>query len=845
MKRTLLHVLYTVCIVYIIGCNECTVNCANTDNFPGPFANSTSPVILSTDPTGDRAGIGNISVATAVSVTFDQKMNADTVTAYHPDSGTTCANTSLRLFQDGSSDETDCILMREKPAAGNDGKTFTVTPKNPLEHDTNYKIAVKNRVAALDSMHMVADYASAYGFRTESISQKGPKVTSTDPTGDRAGIGNISVATAVSVTFDQKMNADTVTAYHPDSGTTCANTSLRLFQDGSSDETDCILMREKPAAGNDGKTFTVTPKNPLEHDTNYKIAVKNRVAALDSMHMVADYASAYGFRTELSPQAAPVVESLEPANSFEATVALLPTIKVTFNRAIKKDTLTVNTANTTCDSNKYSLQVSKDANFSGNSCIRMKSQPVASNGDRIFTVVPYGKLSPLKIHYVKVAKKVRSAENLPMGTDFNGRFGTRFQPVAWKPHKRNGYTILNKYTSYAYHPQLTVFNGKLFAAWSEQGQQNGHDRSIAVVEVLHGDNWYYLEPNSRTDMSLPTSNAFYTRLTVFDNSLYASWCVTNRRRITVERLDKLTNVYRSEWSNQDDHALQIPAGGDCAASRLTVFNDKLHAIWRWRYQKNTRDPHNYYLQMAEFQATQNGTRKLGDWFWTGRANYYYNYYQPHQLTIVSDDFAVQTAVFQGKLYAAMTRFAYPQPDQILVAEWQEENETWRRIPDIVFRVEWDKSAADPQLIPFDDSLWLIWSEATLTRIEGKIRVKRWDGEMPDWKVSEFPASDGIQYSNSGARYPRAIVFNDALFAIWTEGNIKRYGTVKGGKLKAKYLFSAGPNGWQSVATDGMTIRMDEPTLALLGDRLFIAGIDMDKSDGDLDYWIKMYEAVLE
>ncbi len=94
-------------------------------------------------------------------------------------------------------------------------------------------------------------------------------------------------------------------------------------------------------------------------------------------------------------ETAPTLSSLSPAN--EATeVSVSSSIAVTFDEAMKTSSITTNTADTDCDG---SIQVSADS-FS--TCVQMDAAPVASNGDKTFTLTPASNLSNSETYKIRV-----------------------------------------------------------------------------------------------------------------------------------------------------------------------------------------------------------------------------------------------------------------------------------------------------------------------------------------------------------------------------------------------------------------------------------------------------------
>ena len=96
-----------------------------------------SPTIVTVNPTDNSS---DVTVSTAIAVTFSEKISTSTVTTNTGD--TTCSGT----FQLSSDNFSNCIRMSATPTVSNDGKTFTVTPADNLSGRTTYKLKLSNSV---------------------------------------------------------------------------------------------------------------------------------------------------------------------------------------------------------------------------------------------------------------------------------------------------------------------------------------------------------------------------------------------------------------------------------------------------------------------------------------------------------------------------------------------------------------------------------------------------------------------------------------------------------------------------------------------------------------------------
>ena len=107
----------------------------------------------------------------------------------------------------------------------------------------------------------------------------------------------------------------------------------------------------------------------------------------------------------------PDVASTTPAGGTDAIIKGT-TVAVTFTEAINTSTISANTTDTTCSG---AIQVSAD-NFV--TCVRMSAAPVASNGNRTFTVSPLGGLASATSYRVRVTTAVQDLAGNPMTSQF-------------------------------------------------------------------------------------------------------------------------------------------------------------------------------------------------------------------------------------------------------------------------------------------------------------------------------------------------------------------------------------------------------------------------------------------
>ncbi len=101
--------------------------------------------------------------------------------------------------------------------------------------------------------------------------------------------------------------------------------------------------------------------------------------------------------------------STSPENG-DSNVSVSTAIVISFNKTIKPNTLTTNIENTSCSG---SVQLSENS-FS--SCIQMSASPVASDGNKSFTVNPLSNLALSTSYTLRLTSQIKDEENRSIDT---------------------------------------------------------------------------------------------------------------------------------------------------------------------------------------------------------------------------------------------------------------------------------------------------------------------------------------------------------------------------------------------------------------------------------------------
>ncbi|MCP4755353.1 MAG: DUF1566 domain-containing protein, partial [Proteobacteria bacterium] len=331
-------------------------------------------------------GTTEVDIYSGIYVIFNQSMDPSTVTANTSD--TSCSG-SVQVSNDNFA---TCVQMSQSIYVNSTATAIGVYPSAPLASNTLYKIKIKSSALNKDGQNL-EEYLSSVGFQTGESTSSPPEVASVSPSDSATGV---DILTSISVTFDMAMIPWSITTNTSD--TSCSG-SIQVSTD---DFATCAQMNsDDPVANSSNTTFSLHPELGLDPNETYRVKVVARLGGggpqdmSNSNFMIGDYVTTIGSGFQTGPPPLPDVVSLAPAEG-EGDVDIFSPISVTFNLPMVPATITTNTSDTSCSGN---FQVSVDG---FGTCLRMVSDPVASNSDRTFTVQPYSPLAPATIHLVKM-----------------------------------------------------------------------------------------------------------------------------------------------------------------------------------------------------------------------------------------------------------------------------------------------------------------------------------------------------------------------------------------------------------------------------------------------------------
>jgi hypothetical protein len=241
------------------------------------------PVVVSTDPAN---GATNVVTNKIISVTFNEPMNAATITA------------ASFMLKDGSNAVGGTISYS--------GNTAVFTPASDLKANTVYTGIITTAVKDVAKNSLIADYV--WSFNTGNT----PIVVSTDPTN---GTTNVQLNKIVTATFSTAMNPTTITS------------SSFMLKNGTTAVAGAVSYV--------GMVATFTPTTALLPNTVYTGTITNTVKDVAGNTMTNNYVWSFATGTGV----APTVISTDPANNA-TNVALTKIIKANFSTAMDASTVT-------------------------------------------------------------------------------------------------------------------------------------------------------------------------------------------------------------------------------------------------------------------------------------------------------------------------------------------------------------------------------------------------------------------------------------------------------------------------------------------------------------------------
>ncbi|WP_237167794.1 dockerin type I domain-containing protein [Paenibacillus yonginensis] len=294
-------------------------------------------------------------------------------------------------------------------------------------------------------------------------------------------------------------------------------------------------------------------------------------------------------------------------------------------------------------------------------------------------------------------------------------------------------------SSSASSPSLTVYQGCLYAIWTEAetSSMGGYPFNQVMVKKNCGEGWV-----STTNGNNPVSGSGRGELPVllvYQDDLYAAWMGTSDgstgRKIQVKKYDG--NV----WTSEAEDMTFVP-NGTAFGPRLAVYQDELYLTWS---EQMADSP--YYSYIPVMKRTINSAGKVS---WVNVSG---------NLGITNTTTSAGSPVLQaynGLLYAV---WRDNNPTQLKISSF--DGSTWSSVGSgNLDKAAGDKSQ-DPNLFVYNQKLVAVWNDLDSQGFHWNSRVEEFDGT--NWS----PADQGLPDTNTGNVTSFALL-NNAMYLAWSD-----------------------------------------------------------------------------
>lgn len=370
---------------------------------------------------------------------------------------------------------------------------------------------------------------------------------------------------------------------------------------------------------------------------------------------------------------------------------------------------------------------------------------------------------------------------------------------------------LNKNSSLeAGEPALAVFNGKLYATWTEAALQNTGPGQVRVA-VYNGDDsapaWSFVDGNGATGINWDTTHhAQFASLIASDGKLYATWeefgGTGNDVRVAVYNGDDTSPAWAFVDGNSADGLDENPTQGAADPSSLAVFNGSLYVTW-------TEFVPLWNLSAAVNRvAVYNGNDSSPQWSFIDGNN---------PTGGLATGGSPKLTPFNSKLYISGSGVSVNvYRNDLSPIAWQLVN------GNPAFQVlQWNTadSAANQVATDYNSKLYLMWSEqppvseSILPASHIRAVVYNGNDSAPAWRFVDGNNANGIDVGLT----PFMAVAGGHLYSAWFEDPRIRVATYNGS--------DAAP-GWTFVDQGGITKdpagRANSEWMAVLNSKLYVA-----------------------
>lgn len=335
---------------------------------------------------------------------------------------------------------------------------------------------------------------------------------------------------------------------------------------------------------------------------------------------------------------------------------------------------------------------------------------------------------------------------------------TLSQNLNWNYIDSGSGTGINKDTNqFGIQSQLTVFNNKLYAAWSEKSGTMNQARVAVYNNNDNSPSWQFIDGDGVNGINKDVGqHAYCIQLTVFNNKLYSIWHETDggsnsQIRVAVYNGDDSDPSWSFVNGNGVNGINKDPSQ-IATLPQLTVSQNKLYATWR--ESNGSKD------QMRV--AVYNGNDFLPIWsFVDGDGANGINKDPGQSITLP------QLTAHQNKLYAIWREWNGSQ-DQIRVALYNgnDSSPSWSFVDgNGINGINKNPAYAAnyPQLATYNDKLYATWRESDGTLYRNHVAIYNGNDSSPEWKFVDFNSYDALGTDSHRAQLT---VYNNRLHMIW-------------------------------------------------------------------------------
>lgn len=348
--------------VAIASCSEPTSPGSSDAELQVTLFNSVAPTVVAISPVNGATGVS--STGRVALITFSEEMKESTINP---------ANITLT----GPAGSVAGSVLYHG------GFRATFEPSAPLAAGTLYTVTVTTGVQDFGGTPLATAFTSSF-TTAGSQDNTSPVISGVNPV---AGATGVSVNTQVSVTFNEAMDASTITA-----------SSVTLTPSGGGPPVGASV------SSNSGSTVaTLTPSAALAPNTGYTIGVTTSVRDLAGNALASIFASS--FTTAAAPDpGAPFITDITPA-AGETGVSTTSTVLMKFSEEMKQST--INSANITLSAPGGTV-----------------AGVVEYHGLFRATIKPLAALSPGTTYTVNVTTAVQDFGGTAMASPFTSTFTT-------------------------------------------------------------------------------------------------------------------------------------------------------------------------------------------------------------------------------------------------------------------------------------------------------------------------------------------------------------------------------------------------------------------------------------